>query len=88
MQRGSVNSVSVHPREVLKAAIQHNATSVILLHNHPSGKTQPSTKDLEVTKQIIDALKPVDINVNDHIIITQNGYYSFLEEGILQRLKK
>ena len=88
MQRGSVNSVSVHPREVSKAAIQHNATSVILLHNHPSGKTQPSTKDLEVTKQIIDALKPVDINVNDHIIITQNGYYSFLEEGILHRLKK
>lgn len=86
MQRGSVNSVSVHPREVLKAAIQHNATSVILVHNHPSGKPQPSTKDIEVTKQIIDALKTIDIKVNDHIIITQNSYYSFLEEGILNRL--
>ena len=69
MQRGSINCVSIHPREVLKAAIEHNATSIILVHNHPSGKAQPSTKDLEVTKQIISALSPVDINVNDHIII-------------------
>ena len=88
LQRGSVNCVSVHPREVLKAAIQNNATSVILMHNHPSGNPQPSIKDLEVTKQIIIALKSVDINVNDHIIISSNTYYSFLEEGILARLKK
>jgi len=88
MQRGSVNSVSVHPREVLKEAINCNAISVVLMHNHPGGKAQPSMRDLEVTKQIIESLKTVDINVNDHIIITEDNYYSFLEQGILARLKK
>ena len=88
MQRGSINSVQVHPREVLKLALDYNATSVILAHNHPSGKLQPSNNDLEITKKIIDALKTVDVLVGDHIIITKHGHYSFLESGLLTRIKR
>ena len=88
MQGGSINSVQVHPREVLKLALDYNATSVILAHNHPSGKLQPSNNDLEITKKIIDALKTVDVLVGDHIIITKHGHYSFLESGLLTRIKR
>ena len=88
MQKGSVNSVQVHPREIVKAAIKYNATSVVLAHNHPSGKLQPSHNDLEMTKKIIDALKTIDVLVGDHLIITKQGYYSFLESGLLERIKR
>ncbi len=87
LQKGTVTSVAVHPREVLLNALHCNATSVILMHNHPSGKTQPSSEDVRVTKQIIDALKTVDIKVQDHIIISPTGYYSFAEHNILEKLR-
>lgn len=88
LQKGSLTSVAVHPREVLLAALHCNAASVILMHNHPSGKTQPSSDDLKVTKQIIDTLQTIDIEVQDHIIVSPNGYYSFTEHNILSKLKE
>lgn len=84
MQRGSINCVAVHPREILLAALDCKATSVILVHNHPSSSEKPSSQDIKITNQIIDALKIVDIAVQDHIIITPKGYYSFKENNLIK----
>lgn len=88
LQKGSITSVSVHPREVVKAALYNNAVSVVLLHNHPSGKANPSSNDLALTKMIINALNTVEIFVYDHIIITKNAYFSFLEKKLIKHPSK
>ncbi|MBQ7303526.1 MAG: DNA repair protein RadC [Alphaproteobacteria bacterium] len=84
MQRGTINCVAVHPREILLAALDCKATSVVLVHNHPSSSEKPSAQDIKITNQIIEALKIVDIVVQDHIIITPNGYYSFKENKLIK----
>ncbi len=73
---GTINSNIVHPREVLKAAIEYNAAAFILVHNHPSGVATPSISDIEITNQIIQAGKIVGINLLDHVIVTKNGFMS------------
>lgn len=83
MQRGTVNHVAVHPREVVKAALDCGAVSIVLFHNHPGGKANPSGDDREVTKQIVEALRPLNIKVQDHIIITRDNYFSFRSNGLL-----
>ena len=70
-------------RIILKRTIEKLASSVILCHNHPSGTMQASDADLKITKKISDAAKLMDISVLDHIIIGQNRYLSFADEGIL-----
>lgn len=80
---GSLNASIVHPREVFKNAIIHNAYSVVLAHNHPSGDSEPSEDDLMITKRLVEAGKILDIKVTDHIIITKNGYFSFKGKGLL-----
>lgn len=80
---GSLNASIVHPREVFKDAIMHNAYSVVLAHNHPSGDSEPSEDDLMITKRLVDAGKILDIKVTDHIIITKNGYFSFKEKNLI-----
>ncbi len=82
-QRGTVNQVSVHPREVIKAAINSGATAIILAHNHPSGDTTPSKADIDITRQIAEAAKLVNIKVLDHLIISKNTVYSFKDHGII-----
>ena len=67
--RGSVNQTSVFPREVLKEALAHNAAAVILIHNHPSGMTEPSRADEELTQRLKSALALVDVRVLDHFIV-------------------
>jgi DNA repair protein RadC len=62
---------------VFKMAFEQNATTIILTHNHPSGKLEPSNEDLELTKKLKIAGQQLDIPVLDHIIVTENGYYSF-----------
>ncbi len=84
MQRGTVNHVAVHPREVVKAALDCGAVSIVLFHNHPGGKASPSGDDREVTKQIVEALRPLNIKVQDHIIITKDNYFSFRTAGLLR----
>ena len=80
---GSLTSSIVHPREVFKAAILANAASVLFMHNHPSGNTEPSIDDIEITKRLCKAGSILGINVLDHLIITTNDYLSFRQKGLI-----
>ncbi|HLP18019.1 MAG TPA: DNA repair protein RadC [Bacteroidota bacterium] len=80
---GLLNSSLTHPREVFRPAILEHAASVILVHNHPSGNTEPSEEDVRVTRQIAEAGQIMGIPVHDHLIITPSGYTSFAERGLL-----
>lgn len=80
---GTLNASLVHAREIFRPAIKHSAASIILVHNHPSGQLTPSAEDLKITKQIVEAGKVVDINVHDHVIVTQDSYISLKEEGYI-----
>lgn len=73
---GTLNESLVHPREVFEGAIKQNAASIILAHNHPSGDTEPSQADIEVTKKLIHAGKILDIRIVDHVIITDKEHVS------------
>jgi DNA repair protein RadC len=81
--RGSISSSTVHPREVVKAALRENAAAVILAHNHPSGHVSPSPDDLRLTDQLKAVLSQIDVRVLDHLIVGGNGYFSFSREGLL-----
>jgi DNA repair protein RadC len=81
MFRGTLIHASVYPREIVKAALTHNAASVILAHSHPSGTPEPSESDLLLTRTLIQALALVDTKVLDHIIVGGNETYSFAEHG-------
>lgn len=83
MQRGTVNNVAVHPREIVKETLDCQATSIILMHNHPGGKCSPSMADRKVTQEIVEALFSLKIDVYDHIIVTEDDYYSFRKNGLL-----
>lgn len=80
---GTVDNASVHPREVVKRALQLNAANVILAHNHPSGVAEPSREDKNVTQQLIKALALVDIRVMDHMIVGDGQVVSFAELGLI-----
>ena len=84
LSEGTVNSSSVSPREVIEGAIKHNATSLIFVHNHPSGNPTPSKSDKELTKDLVYAGSIMRIRVLDHIIIGNNTYYSFAGEGLVE----
>ena len=81
--RGTVDCAQVHPREVLRQALLHNATSVILAHNHPSGALEPSPADDFITQRLRDLLTLMDVRIVDHIIVGDGGCYSFAEHGLL-----
>ena len=81
--RGTIDGASVHPREVVKAALGHNAAAVILAHNHPSGISEPSQADLHLTRRLREALGLVDIRVLDHLVIGDGEPVSFAERGLL-----
>lgn len=83
-QIGTVNHTPVYPREVMKRALALGATALILVHNHPSGDPSPSRDDIEMTKRLREAGKPVGVAIHDHFIIGKNGVTSFHEEGLLQ----
>ncbi|MDD3520416.1 MAG: DNA repair protein RadC [Actinomycetota bacterium] len=83
ISQGSLTSSIVHPREVLKPAIQSSAASVIFVHNHPSGDPEPSTDDIEITNRLCKSCSIMGINMLDHIIVAENGYYSFRQKDLL-----
>lgn len=83
ISKGGFSATVVDVRVILKAALQHNASAMILLHNHPSGNPKPSNEDLAITKKIKDAAAMLDIQVLDHFIITYKETYSFSENGYL-----
>ena len=83
ISKGTVNASLITPRELFIEALQKNAVSIIILHNHPSGDPTPSREDMLTTKRILDAGALIGIELLDHIIIGNNCYISFREEGIL-----
>ena len=82
LSKGGITGTVVDVRLIFKLALEHNATSIILSHNHPSGKLVASEADKEITKKLTFAGEQLDIKVLDHIIITEKGYLSFQDEGI------
>jgi DNA repair protein RadC len=82
LSKGGITGTVVDIRLVFKMALEQNATSIILTHNHPSGKLQASDADIQITKKLKLAGQQLDIAILDHIIITENGFYSFQDEGI------
>lgn len=80
---GSIAGASVYPREVVKHALKHNACAVIFAHNHPSGVPEPSHADREITRELKDALRYVEVRVLDHIIVGGNQTTSFAQRGLL-----
>ncbi|TCO79987.1 DNA replication and repair protein RadC [Marinisporobacter balticus] len=80
---GSLNSSLVHPREVFVSAIRKSASSIILIHNHPSGNPDPSNEDIKITKRLIEAGKIIGIEILDHIIIGDGNYLSLKEISII-----
>jgi len=81
--RGTIDGASVHPREVVKQALQYNAAAVIFTHNHPSGVAEPSDADRRLTQRLKDALALVDIRTLDHFVIGGAEAVSFTERGLL-----
>jgi DNA repair protein RadC len=83
ISKGGITGTVADPRVILKKALEEEAVSLVLCHNHPSGSLKPSRADEELTKKIKEAAKYFDIKVLDHIIVSDAGYYSFADEGIL-----
>ncbi len=82
---GTIDETPVYPREIVKHALACHATGLILAHNHPSGRLQPSPEDIRVTEKIVAACALVGVRVMDHVIVGSDGYFSFSGEGILPR---
>lgn len=80
---GGINQSIVDVRILFKTALDHLATGIVIAHNHPSGNLKPSVEDIKITKQIIEAGKILNIQLLDHLIITQNSYLSFADENLL-----
>jgi DNA repair protein RadC len=83
ISEGGITGTVADPRIILKKALEENAVSIILCHNHPSGNLSPSRADEELTQKIKEAAKYFDIKVLDHIIVSEEGYYSFADAGLL-----
>ena len=80
---GTVNSAIISPRDIFIQALKSGASSIVMLHNHPSGDPAPSRADISITNKIRDSGNMLDINLKDHIIIGDQSYFSFLEKGLL-----
>ena len=82
--RGTIDSVVIHPRIIAEEALRHKAASVILVHNHPSGQTEPSQADADFTAKLEVALRPLEIILLDHLIVSKYGTFSFLDHNMLK----
>ncbi|MCP4111123.1 MAG: JAB domain-containing protein [Desulfobacteraceae bacterium] len=85
---GTLTSSSVYPREVVKAAISNNAAALIFAHNHPSGDPKPSDEDVSITRQLIFACKVMGITVHEHLVIGDNRYFSFADQGYIAEMNR
>ena len=83
MSKGGISGTVVDVRIILGVALKCNASSIIMVHNHPSGKLTPSDTDKSITKRLKEACSLLDLSLLDHLIITKEGYYSFTDEGVL-----
>ncbi|MDB5450931.1 MAG: hypothetical protein JWQ52_2059 [Phenylobacterium sp.] len=82
MNRGTVDHAPVYPREVMRRALEVSASAVILVHNHPSGDPTPSAADVDMTRQIVEAGRPLRITVHDHLVVGRDGVASFKALGL------
>ena len=80
---GTIDKSAVYPREILEKVIQYKAKGVIFAHNHPSGNLRPSKQDIQITEHMQEVLEMIDVKLLEHIIITKDGYFSFLQEGLI-----
>ncbi len=80
---GTINTSSVYPREILKEVLKIGATSIIIVHNHPTGDTTPSKADIQITNKIKETLKTIDVSLHDHLIVAKGNYISFKMLGLL-----
>jgi DNA repair protein RadC len=83
MGDGTVDHTAVYPREVLKKALELNASGLLLSHNHPGGSLEASEGDRQLTRQIVTAARAMGLTVHDHLIVTHEGHYSFRQAGLL-----
>ena len=83
LQKGSVSSVNINPRDIVSSALKKNASGVIMVHNHPSGDPRPSDNDVNATKRVKEACDTVGVTLHEHIIITPSDYYSFSQHHLV-----
>jgi DNA repair protein RadC len=83
MFRGTIDSATVHTREVVKEALRHNCSAVVISHNHPSGDLKPSAADIEMTRRLKEALALVEVRLHDHVIVGGNASASFVALGLI-----
>lgn len=88
VSEGTVDETPIYPRKIVEIVLKYHATSIVLVHNHPGGSFIPSNSDIESTQKIISALEPLNIEVLDHIIVSGNDYYSFVERNTLTNYKR
>ena len=83
--KGTIDGTPVHPREIIEAAIKHNAVRLTFVHNHPSGDPTPSKSDKQLTRDLVFIGNVIQIKVLDHIIIGENTYFSFADAGLIKK---
>lgn len=81
---GTIDKSAVYPREIVEKVLEYRAKGIIFAHNHPSGNLRPSKQDIAITEHMQEVLEMLDIKLLEHIIITKDGYFSFLEEGLIE----
>ncbi len=84
LMEGTVDRAVIYPRRIVEEALARHAASIIFVHNHPSGDSQPSPEDKHLTRSLLEAARTIDLRVLDHIIVGKEGYFSFMENRILQ----
>ncbi len=83
LQEGTVDRAVIYPRRMVEEALAHHAAGIILVHNHPSGDSEPSPEDKQLTRSLTEAARTIDLRVLDHIIVGKEGYCSFLESRLM-----
>lgn len=86
VHEGTINETPVYPRIIVETALRHQASALILAHNHPGGSLKPSNEDIEITRKIMAATEALSIKIVDHIVVAGDQYYSFAENGLMSRL--
>lgn len=86
--QGSVNRAAVYPREIIRASMRHNASAVVLYHNHPSGVVRPSASDIEITRRIKLLLDELDVDLVDHVVVGGSALHSFAESGLMAAVER
>ncbi len=86
VHEGTINEAPVYPRLIVETALRHKANSIILSHNHPGGSLKASNADIDVTRKICQAMKPISVHVVDHIIVAGDHYVSFAEQGLMETM--